>query len=178
MSDNEKNGSNGRSSRGALAVIGAGKMGGSLLAAIAKGDAERFSDLRATVKHSHRAATVSKQLGIKVTTDNCSAVREASVVLLAVKPLYVQEVLQEVRSELREDVVIISIASAVSTQAIESALGRHLAVIRAMPNTPCRIGKGMTTLCSGRFATAEHLAQAASLFEHMGRTAEVDEPMM
>ena len=176
MSSQEK-ATNGSGSRGALAVLGAGKMGGSLLAAIAKGEA-RFTDLRATVKHAHRAATVSKQLGLKVTTDNSAAVRGAGVVLLCVKPLYVQEVLEEVRSELREDVLIISIASAVSTQAIESALGRKLAAVRAMPNTPCRIGKGMTTLCPGRFATAEHLAEAAALFGHMGRTAEVDEAMM
>ena len=174
---NEQKQINGSSSRAALTVLGAGKMGGSLLAAIARGEA-RFTDLRATVKHAHRAAAMSQQLGLNVTTDNAAAVRDASVVLLCVKPSYVQEVLQEVRSGLREDVLIILTASAVSTHAIESALGRHLAVVRAMPNTPCRIGKGMTTLCPGRFATAGHLAEAAALFSHMGRTAEVDEAMM
>ena len=161
-----------------IAVLGAGKMGSSLLAAMIKSGNGSFANVRATVKHAHRAASVSKQLGINVGTENSAAVRDAGVVLLCVKPLYVQSVLQEIRSELRQDALIISIASAVTTQAIEAALGRPLAVVRAMPNTACRIGKGMTALCSGRFATAEHLARAAELFSLMGRTADVDEPMM
>lgn len=165
-------------SRGAIAVLGAGKMGSSLLTAIAKSGDSRFAAVRATVKHAHRAASVSKQLGINVGTENSAAVRDAGVVLLCVKPLYVQSVLQEIRSELRDDALIISIASAVTTPAIEAALGRRLAVVRAMPNTACRIGQGMTALCAGRFATTEHLAEAAALFALMGRTAEVEESMM
>ena len=173
MNNERENGSN---SYGSVAVLGAGKMGGSLLTAIIKNS--HFGDVRATVKHSHRAAVVSKQLGIKVTTGNSDAVRGAAVVLLCVKPLYVQSVLEGIRSDLRDDVLLVSIATAVSTQAIESTLGRRLAVVRAMPNTPCRIGQGMTALCAGRFANEEHLGQAARLFGLMGRTAEVEESMM
>lgn len=169
---------NGNSSSGSLAVLGAGKMGTALLTAIEKSTNCTFTNIRATVKHAHRAALVSEQLGIRVTTHNAEAVGDARVILLCMKPLYVQPVLQEIRTALREDALIISIASAVTTQAIESSLGRHLAVVRAMPNTPCRIGQGMTALCAGRFATAEHLAEAAALFDLMGRTAEVEESMM
>jgi len=164
--------------RDSVAILGAGKMGGAILAALTKAGDSRFTDVRATVQHAHRAATVTKQLGFKITTDNSAAIRDAGVVLLCVKPTYVRAVLQEIRSELREDVLLVSIASAVTTQAIESALGRHLAVVRAMPNTACRIGKGMTALCAGRFADAEHLAKASQLFALMGRTAEVEESMM
>jgi pyrroline-5-carboxylate reductase len=164
--------------RGPVAVLGAGKMGGALLAALSKSGDSRFVNVRATVKHAHRAAGVSKHLGIDITTDNSIAVGGAGIVLLCVKPLYVQSVLHEIRSELREDVLVISIASAVTTQAIEAALGRRLAVVRAMPNTACRIGKGMTALCAGRFATPEHLTEASELFALTGRTAEVEESMM
>jgi len=169
---------NGKGSAGSLAVLGAGKMGTALLTAIAKSTNCTFTNIRATVKHTHRAAQVSEQLDMQVTTDNAAAVGDACVILLCVKPLYVQPVLQEIRSALREDALIISIASAVTTQAIESTLGRPLAVVRAMPNTACRIGQGMTALCAGRFATAEHLAEAGALFNLMGRTAEVEEAMM
>jgi len=164
--------------RKSVAVLGAGKMGGAILAALGKAGDSWLLDMRATVQHAHRAATAGKQLGIKITTDNSAAVRNADIVLLCVKPTYVRSVLQEIRSELREDALLISIASAVTTPAIESALGRHLAVVRAMPNTACRIGKGMTALCAGRFAGAEHLAEASELFGLMGRTAEVEESMM
>jgi len=169
---------NGKSALGSLAVLGAGKMGTALLTAIAKSTNCTFTSIHATVKHTHRAAHVSEQLDLEVTTDNAAAVGEARVILLCVKPLYVQPVLEEIRSALREDALVISIASAVTTQAIESTLGRPLAVVRAMPNTACRIGQGMTALCSGRFARAEHLGEAAALFNLMGRTAEVEESMM
>lgn len=169
---------NGKSSVGSLALLGAGKMGTALLTAIAKSTHCNFASVHATVKHAHRAAIVSEQLGIAVTTNNLEAVGDARVVLICVKPLYVQPVLEEIRSKLRDDALVISIASAVTTQAIESSLGRRLAVVRAMPNTACRIGQGMTALCAGRFATTEHLAEAAALFNLMGRTAEVEESMM
>jgi pyrroline-5-carboxylate reductase len=174
----ENNGTVEANRRESVAVLGAGKMGGAILAALNRAGNSRFADIRATVQHAHRAASQSKQLGLKITTDNSSAIRDAGVVLLCVKPTYVRPVLQEIRSELREDALLISIASAVTTQAIESVLGRHLAVVRAMPNTACRIGKGMTALCAGRFAGAEHLAEASELFALMGRTAEVEESMM
>src|SRR5437588_4965832 len=168
----------GNSTSGSIAVLGAGKMGSSLLAAITKRSDSRFMTVRATVKHAHRAASVSKQLGLSIGTDNANAVRDAAIVLLCVKPLHVQTVLQEIRSELRDDALVISIATAVTTQAIEAALGRRLAVVRAMPNTACRIGKGMTAVCAGRFATTEHLERASQLFALMGQTAEVEESMM
>lgn len=168
----------GSSTSGSIAVLGAGKMGSSLLAAITKRSDSRFMTVRATVKHAHRAASVSKQLGLAIGTDNANAVRDAGVVLICTKPLHVQSVLQEIRAVLRDDALVVSIASAVTTQAIEASLGRRLAVVRAMPNMACRIGKGMTALCAGRFATAEHLAEAAELFALMGRTAEVEETMM
>ena len=159
-----------------IAVLGAGKMGGSLLSAILRNS--HASEIRATVKHMHRAAELSQQLGLQVTTGNTHAVRGATIVLLCVKPLSVQTVLEEIRSDLRDDVLLISIASAVTTQVIESVLRRRLPVVRAMPNTACRIGKGMTVLCAGRYANEQHLAQARQLFGLMGRVAEAEESMM
>ena len=151
-------------------------MGSSLLTAILNNS--HAAEIRATVNHTHRAAIVSKQLGINVTTGNSDAVRGAAIVMLCVKPLYVQAVLEEIRSNLRDDVLLISIASAVSTHTIEATVGRRVAVVRAMPNTACRIGKGMTALCAGRYANEDHVAHAAQLFGLMGRTAEVEESMM
>ena len=65
---------NGFDSQGSVAVLGAGKMGSSLLTSIGRNS--HFADVRATVKHTHRAALVSKQLGIQVTTNNAEAVRK------------------------------------------------------------------------------------------------------
>ena len=74
--------------------------------------------------------------------------------------------------------MLLSFAASVKTRSIEDAAGCDLAVIRAMPNTPCAIGEGMTGLARGRHATAAHLEMARTLFESAGRVAVVDEKLM
>jgi pyrroline-5-carboxylate reductase len=161
-----------------IAVLGAGKMGTALITALRNDSASQDLDIRATVKHAERAGDLTQDLGVPVSTDNLAAVREADLVLICVKPQYVATLVHEIASEVPKDALLVSIATAVTTDAIEASLGREVAVVRAMPNSASRIGHGMTALCRGRHASADDLAQAAALFKLMGRTAEVDEAHM
>ena len=83
-----------------LAVLGAGKLGGILLRAYLRQGLFAAERVTATVRHAEKAAAQSKELGVRVTTDNRAAVRGADIVLLGVKPQVVGEVLQEIRAEL------------------------------------------------------------------------------
>src|SRR4029077_6830629 len=74
--------------------------------------------------------------------------------------------------------LIISVAASVPTSQIEQALGVDVAVIRAMPNTPCVLGVGMTALCKGKFADPKHVETASALFSIVGKTVVVDEKHM
>jgi pyrroline-5-carboxylate reductase len=161
-----------------IAVLGAGKMGGALITALRNDSSSRDIHVRATVKHAEHIAELTANLGIAVSTANSLAVRDADLVLICVKPQYVLGVLEEIRSTLRHDALLVSIATAVTTDAIETTVGRQVAVIRAMPNSASRIGQGMTALCRGRHASPDDLAEAAALFGLMGRTAELDESHM
>lgn len=158
-----------------IAVIGTGKMGGALINAIvAKGNAH----VRATAHSSGRAEALAKKLGIDASTDNRAAVRGADLVLICVKPNQVREVLRELRPDIGANATVVSIATGVTTRDLEAAIGENIAVVRAMPNTAARIGKGMTAICGGRHASAGHVAIASELFGLMGRTAEVQESLM
>jgi len=160
-----------------LTIVGLGKLGGILLDAfLEKGliDRERVN---ATVQHPHRAQELSEQAGISVTTDNADAVSDSDIVILAVKPHGVRAVCEELRSHLKTDALVISVAASVPTLLIEDALGQ-IPVIRAMPNTPAAIGSGMTGICTGRFAGRDELLAAESLFCAVGRTVVVDEKHM
>jgi pyrroline-5-carboxylate reductase len=161
-----------------LAVIGAGKMGGTLLRAFLDQKLVSPSHVTATVRHADHAAALSKQLGVRVGTDNRAAVRGADVVLLAVKPPAVTEVLDEIRGDLKPDALVVSVAASVPTKIIEQNLLDKTAVVRAMPNTPVAVGSGMTGLCSGTHAKAEHLELAEGMFEAVGRAIVVDEKHM
>jgi pyrroline-5-carboxylate reductase len=161
-----------------LAVLGTGKLGGILLRAYLK--QELFSPKRvtATVKHAEKAATMAKELGVSVTTENKNAVQGADIVLLGVKPQVVGDVLKEIASELNEKTLVISVAASVPTSYIEQRLGGKVPVVRAMPNTPASVGCGMTGICRGAHAGADHLETARALFNAVGRTVVVDEKNM
>jgi pyrroline-5-carboxylate reductase len=161
-----------------VAVLGAGKIGGILLRAFLQKNLVLPKNARATVKHPERAAELSKSLGVAVGTDNRTAVRGADIVLIAVKPLIVAEVAQAIREEVGPKTLVISVAASVPTSLLEQKLPSGVPVIRAMPNTPCAIGEGMTGLAKGRHATAAHLEMARTLFESAGRVAVVDEKLM
>ncbi len=161
-----------------LAVLGVGKLGGILLRAYVK--QELFSPKRvtATVAHPEKAAALTKEIGVTVRTENRKAVQGADIVLLCVKPKVVAEVLQEIAPELQEKTLVISVAASVPTSYIEQHLGAKIPVVRVMPNTPSTVGCGMTGICRGAHAGAEHLEIARTMFDAVGRTVVVDEKNM
>jgi pyrroline-5-carboxylate reductase len=161
-----------------LAVLGAGKLGGILLRAYLKQELFAPKRVTATVKHSEKAAAMAKELGVTVTTENRKAVKSADIVLLCVKPKVVAEVLQEIAPELNEKTLLISVAASVPTSYIEQHLSGKVPVVRVMPNTPATVGCGMTGICRGAHASAEHLEIARTMFDAVGRTVVVDEKNM
>jgi len=161
-----------------IAVLGAGKMGGILLQAFLRSGLFGDNQIAATVAHDLRAEALSEQLGIAVTTDNRTAVRGADIVLLAVKPTQVVDLVRDIAPELPSHALLISIAASVKTSAIEAAAGGSHAVIRGMPNTPAMLGAGVTALCRGRFVNDDQLTLAQRIFSTVGRVVVVDERHM
>jgi pyrroline-5-carboxylate reductase len=161
-----------------LAVLGTGKLGGILLRAYLKQGLFAPKHVTATVKHGEKAAKLAKELGVPVTTENRKAVHGADIVLLGVKPQVVGEVLKEIAPELNEKTLVISVAASVPTNYIEQHLGGKVPVVRVMPNTPSTVGCGMTGICRGAHAGAEHLETARTMFDAVGRTVVVDEKNM
>lgn len=161
-----------------VAVLDAGKLGSILLKTLLAKKLFPAKFTTATVQHDEKVASLNKKLGVSVTTNNKAAVRGADIILICVKPQIVNQVLEEIRSSVTANQLIISVAASVSTGQIETALKRAIPVIRAMPNTPAMLGKGMTALCKGKSATAKHLEIASVIFNAVGRTVVVDEKHM
>jgi len=161
-----------------VAVLGAGKLGGIILQALLRDGLLSRELTRATVRHSDRAFRLAEKLRIEVGTDNLKAVQGADIIFICVKPQTVQEVLEEIRPNITPGQLVISVAASVSTSQIESVLGVKVAVVRAMPNTPCALGVGMTGLCKGSHVSQDEIALACLLFDVVGRTVVVDEKHM
>lgn len=139
------------------------------------------------------ADALARDVGAHRAADNASAARAADVVVLCVKPKDVAGALGELRRQgaLAHAPLVISIAAGVSLAAMERALGQGMErgrkssrartpatvvpVIRAMPNTPCLIGKGMTALAPSASVTPEQLGVAQRIFGSLGRCLVLDE---
>lgn len=161
-----------------LAVIGVGKLGEALISGLLKKGEVTAKDVVGTVAHETSLERVQKRLGINVSTDNRAAVRGCDVILVAVKPQNMDMVIREIAEVLTVDQLIISVAASVQTHFIESRLQSEIPVVRAMPNTPAIINAGMTGLCLGRFANADHKGMADEIFKCVGATVFVDEGLM
>jgi len=161
-----------------LAVLGAGKLGETLISGMLDVRVISRDRIVATAKHAERLDALKSKYRIGVTTNNRKAVKGASVVLLAVKPQAVKELLEEIRGELTRDQVVISVVASVTTAFLERTLNAPIPVIRAMPNTPCLLRSGMTALCKGVYAQEQQLKEAQRMFDSVGRTLILDEKYM
>lgn len=158
-----------------LAVIGAGKMGETLISALTASNVLKPEAIIATAQHQRRLDHLVKRYGVVTTLDNLQAAGAADVVLLAVKPQVAPAVLAQLRPVLGPQQLLLSIVAGLPTARIEAQLEGQVPVARAMPNTPSRIGSGMTAVCGGRHATDDHVALAQALFARLGRSLVLEE---
>ena len=155
-----------------IAIVGAGIMAESIIKGIlGKGlcgpDALVASDPRA-----ERRTFLEMQYGIRLHESNIEAVTGAGVVIMAVKPQNVPQVLKELGSVLTADQAFISIAAGVPLSTLEDGLGHH-SIVRAMPNTPCLVGEGMIVWLPNSWVSPEQIGQTREIFGALGRQLQV-----
>lgn len=163
---------------GHISVLGAGNMGTALVRGLLKSGAGKATSVTATHPRKKRIQELAKDLKVDWTTDNRDAAARADVLLLAVKPQILDEVLEEVADDVMPKALICSIAAGVTTGHIESVLGGKRPVVRAMPNVAAVVGLSATALCAGQHATKTHVATARKVFESVGSVEEVPEYLM
>jgi len=161
-----------------LGFIGAGNMAGALI----KGLLTNGAYARENVTVFDKNASVLKDrvdaYAIRSSSSNQEVVRESPVVILAVKPQNIQQVVEEIRPEVREDHLFISIAAGIPLKLIRHILGRDIPMVRVMPNTPALVLQGMSAMAPNEMAGPVHMALAGKIFGAVGQTVVVAESMM
>jgi pyrroline-5-carboxylate reductase len=162
-----------------IAVLGLGTMGRTIVEGLI-GAGQPRPRLRGTTRTAAVATKLARELRIAVGTDNAAAAADADVLILALKPKKTLEVARELAEAgpVRRGTVVVSIAAGVTAAALEAILGGAVRVVRAMPNTPCRIGAGTTVLAAGTRARPADLAIARRIFAPLGRVIELEEKHM
>src|SRR5215203_3824433 len=152
-----------------IAILGAGKIGESLLAGL---HSSGWTDVVVTTRREERAAELRDRYAVEATTAN------ADVVVIAVKPQDIDALLREVGQELSPRHTVLSIAAAIPTAVIERQIAADVPVVRAMPNAPSTVHEGIAGICAGAHAGREHLERAAEVLRVVGGVVEVAEPYM
>ncbi len=165
----------------ATAMIGVGSMGGAILAGLRNPAVEIARPIAVTTNSAASAAQfdgaddVSARAVEQDPGANAAAVAGAGLVILAVKPWLVVDAARGIADALEPGAVVVSVAAGVPSAAIEAVLPAGTAVVRAMPNTPSHIGRGVTGIAGGANASDADVALVGALFETVGSVLVVRE---
>jgi pyrroline-5-carboxylate reductase len=158
-----------------IAIVGAGRLGESLLRGFLSSGWRTADDLVVTARRPERRTELHDRYGVAAIDSNAEAVAGARVAIVAVKPQDVDTVLEEIAPAVSPEHTLLSVAAGVTTGFIESHLPEGARVVRAMPNTPALIGEGIAGISAGRSATDEDLALAEEALGHVGQVVQLQE---
>jgi pyrroline-5-carboxylate reductase len=168
--------SDGRSRR--VAILGAGRIGESLLAGLLSSGWRTPSEVIVTVRRQERLDELQERYGVVATVSNPDAVAGAGLVVIAVKPQDFPDLVAQIGDAVDERQTILSVAAAVPTAHIERRLGKQVPVVRAMPNAPATVHEGIAGICAGAYAGDTDLELAEEALRHLGGVVRVSEPYM
>lgn len=165
----------------ALAFLGAGSMARAIIAGLRSPEVEIDGPIRVTNRSASAANEFDGVRGlIAAATEvdpeaNRAAAAASKLVVVAVKPAMVGELLDEIGPVLQPGAVLVSVAAGVPTAAMEARLPEHVAVVRTMPNTPAQVGRGVTGIAAGSRAKEPDLVLTETLFGTVGATIRLAE---
>lgn len=157
-----------------IATVGSGVMAESMIAGLLRAALVAPEQVVASHPRADRRDELVSRYRIRAVEDNAAAVREADIVVLAIKPQMLVRVGRELAPALRDGQLVISIIAGATTRALANALG-HRAIVRSMPNTPAQLGRGMTVWYATPEVSAGQREQARVLLASLGAELEVDD---
>src|SRR4029078_2048341 len=138
-----------------IATVGSGVMAEAMIAGMLRGALVEPGEEWATHPRPERREALEREYGIRTVSGNVEAVQDADVILLGIKPQMLWRVGREIGPHLRRGQLVLSVLAGATTTALTGILG-HDQVVRSMPNTPARLGKGMTGRCATAGAPPRH----------------------
>lgn len=161
-----------------LGIIGGGQMAGAIIKGIIESERVRPEHIIVSDVEVSKLKQLSQAYAIKTTASNLEVVAASEVIILAVKPHILSQVLKEIDINLKSNHILISIAAGITTDLIQQVLSTKVKIVRIMPNTACLIGKGVSALCLGFGAGPEEQQLVRTLFASLGDVVLVNEEDM
>lgn len=160
-----------------VAIIGCGNIGISILQGLLKQQTIPAKNIIATRRNVQELSPL-KGTGVRIMSDNIKAVKESDLIIIAVKPYNIVNVLTELKDCLdRDKHLLISITAGVTIDKIQEVTGTGIPIFRAMPNISASVGKSVTCICN-HGAESKDIESVKNLFDIIGTTMNIDEDLM
>ena len=161
-----------------IGFIGLGNMAKAIIGGMLDNKIVQAGDIIGTARTDETMEAVRTAYGIEIGRSNAEVAAASDVLVLAVKPQFLWDVIQEIREAVSEDTLIISIAAGKTMEWIEAVFGRKIKLVRCMPNTPALVGAGCTGVCVNENVSQEDADYSIRLMESFGRASLVPEHLM
>ena len=151
-----------------IAFIGGGNMANAIIAGLLKQTAIKPKNIIASDPLPQIGEALKAEFGISTTTDNLVATAEATIIILAVKPQYAADVFAQLKDHISADVLVLSIMAGITISQMEQGLGTST-IVRVMPNTPARVGQGMSGWTATEQVTEAQKEEARTILAALGQ---------
>lgn len=156
-----------------LGIIGTGNMGEALIAGLLAKKVLRSTQISGYDVSRARLNTIGRRYKIRTTPSLKKLVQSSTILLIAIKPQQIRGLLGEIKTLLKKEQLILSIAAGINVKQIEKELGKNRKIVRLMPNTPALIGEGATSFYLNRNCSNKDKRKTELIFSAVGEVFEV-----
>ncbi len=157
-----------------IGFIGGGKMADAIVKGLINSGNFNAANIWLSAPHSETLNKFKVKYNINTVLSNINTVKNSEIILLAVKPFVLNDVLDEIKPYINKNHLIISIAAGISINTIEAKIGK-VPVIRVMPNTPALVNEGISAVCCGNYADINHQDIVSEIFSSVGQVVITEE---
>ncbi len=162
-----------------IGFIGLGNMAKAIIGGLLKDEIVTPSDILGASKTRETEERIKAQYGITILDGNAAVAAEADILVLAIKPIFVTEVIEEIKGSMKKDALVVSIVAGKNIAFLENAFGNpDVHIVRTMPNTPAMVGEGCTGVCVNANVTDEETELALKLMRSFGKAYLVPERLI
>ncbi|WP_101772552.1 pyrroline-5-carboxylate reductase [Peptostreptococcus faecalis] len=161
-----------------ISVIGAGNMGKAIIGGLVKSETVNPDYIIATNRHQSVLDNLKNEYGVQTTLDSKEGAKKGDIIIFAVKPKVIKEVIKDVKEFIDDKKIIVSIAAGISIEDIESVVGNDKKIIKVMPNTPAMVGEAMSAVSINKNISEDEKQIVMDIFKSLGKAELVDESLM
>ena len=158
-----------------IGFIGCGNMGRAMVGGLINSGFSSPSNIIVSTRTEESAKLIQEKYNVNVTTNNEDVVKNSDVIFLAVKPNMYAKVIGDLRKELLQEKLIITIAAGITISDMEALISDKARIIRTMPNTPALVGEGMSAICPNNNVLDEELKLVIDMYNSFGECVELEE---